>query len=207
MPDVGIKILTAFACLTGLVAIPSISGIMPNLLGCLIRWRESVNLHSSVSLSRMRNLAAIAVAPAFILMCSHFRLIPWTEDYGEWTALGYTALTSVLYATVRYLCRQVFRGNRLRPSDFLAATETIYSFFLLGVIMMSISFCTCFAVNAPSDVVTVVLKTEIIVLYAMSVLRETQIFTHYGGISSGFLYLCTLECLPTGLLIASMLLI
>lgn len=207
MPSVGIKILASFACLLAIVTVPAMNAVLPNLLSCLVKWRESVNLHSSVSLSRKRNIAAVAIIPAFILMCSHSRLLPWTEDCGEWLSLGWTALTFAVYVLVRYLCRHLFRGNRLRPSEFESATEAAYSFFLLTAIVMVISLCICFAANVSSSVTAMVFKVEITAIYAVFVLRETQIFTHYGGFSSGFLYLCTLECLPTGLLMASMQLI
>ncbi|MBQ0097165.1 MAG: hypothetical protein KBS53_05880 [Bacteroidales bacterium] len=207
MPDVGIKILTAFACLMVLIAVPSINAVAPSLLSCLLKWKESVNLHSSVSLSRLRNMAAAAIIPAFLLMCSHFRLIPWLEGYGEWQSLGYTALVFSAYILVRYLCRLLFRGNRMRPSDFFSATDAAYSFFLLMGIVMVLTFCICSVIHRPSESIAEVFKVEIIALYAVFVLRKTQILSHYGGISSGFLYLCTLECLPTGLLTASMLLI
>ncbi len=207
MSDVGIKILTAFACLVTLIAIPCINAVAPSLLSCLLKWKESVNLHSSVSLSRLRNVAAAAIIPAFLLICSHFRLIPWMEGYGEWESLGYTVLVFSSYVLVRYLCRLLFRGDRMRPADFFAAADAAYSFFLLTGIVMVLTFCICSAIHLPSESVTEVFRVEIIALYAVFILRKTQILSHYGGISSGFLYLCTLECLPTGLLTVSMLLI
>lgn len=207
MPDVGIKILEALACLSALVAVPSVNAVTPNLLGCLLKWKEAVNLHSSVSLSRMRNMAALALTPAFILLCSRYRLIPWTQDCGEWPSLGYTTLVLAVYLLIRYICRLLFKGHGLSNSEFSCAADTAYSFFLLTGIVMAVSFCICFAINTPAESVRRLFVVEITALYAMFVLRKTQILSHYGGIFSGFLYLCTLECLPTGILVASMLLI
>lgn len=207
MPDAGIRILAAFACLAVLVAIPSITAVFSSLLGCIWKWKESVNLYSSVSLSRHRNYAAAAIIPAFILLCAHFRLIPWLNGYGEWQSLGYTALVFSAYIMVRFLCRKIFQGKELRPSYFSSAADAAYSFFLLAGLTMFFTLCICSAISLPYESVSKTFRVEIIALYAIFVLRKTQILSHYGGISSGFLYLCTLECLPTGLLTASMLLI
>jgi hypothetical protein len=40
-------------------------------------------------------------------------------------------------------------------------------------------------------------------IYTVFILRKTQIFLSSGSIFASFLYLCALEILPTGVLIAS----
>ena len=68
------NILVIFAFLVVLLLLRRLVGIMPSLLACVIRWKESVNLEASVKLSRDRDDMALAMIVPFCLVAFRFRL-------------------------------------------------------------------------------------------------------------------------------------
>lgn len=206
MQDVVIKILTVFACLTFLWAISIFPRIGLSLLGCIVRWKESVNLHASVSLSRMRDSAAWLLVPTFLLLCSEFDIYPAIWPLEAWPSIARTSLVFAIYLIVRALCNLVFKGRKTERKDFYCANCCQRNFFIILVFIMALTFCVSFISGFTREMTRNVLGWEIVVVYAVHLLRKTQIFTHYVGFFAGFLYLCTLEILPTGLLVAPLLL-
>ena len=206
MPDEVIKILTVFACLTFLWAVSIFPRIGLSLLGCIVRWKESVNLHASVSLSRTRDYAAWLLVPAFLLLCSEYDIYPAVWPLEAWPSIAVTSLVFAGYLIVRALCNLVFRGRKINRQDFSCAICCQRNFFVILAFIMVLTFCISFIFGFAHEMTRSVLRWEIIVVYAVHLIRKTQIFAHYVGFLAGFLYLCTLEILPTGLLVAPLLL-
>lgn len=206
MPDAVIKILTVFACLTFLWGVSIFPQIGLSLLGCIVRWKESVNLHASVSLSRMRDSAAWLLVPTFLLLCSEFDIYPAIWPLEAWPSIVRTSLVFAAYLIVRALCNLVFRGRKIDRKDFYCAICCQRNFFIILVFIMALTFCVSFIFDFAHEVTGSVLDWEIVVVYTVHLIRKTQIFAHYVGFLAGFLYLCTLEILPTGLLVAPLLL-
>lgn len=206
MPNEVIKILTVLSCLAFLWAISILPGIALSLLGCIVRWKESVNLHTSVSLGRMRNYVVWLLMPAFILLCSEYDVYPAFGPFETWSPVVWTILVFVAYSIVRVLCNLAFKGRKISSKDFSCAVNCQRNFFVIIVFAMVLTFCISFIFGFSHELTSHLLRWEIIVIYALYLIRKTQIFAHYVGFLAGFLYLCTLEILPTGLLIAPLLL-
>lgn len=192
--------------MTFLWAISIFPGICLSLLGCIVRWKESVNLHASVSLSRMRDYAAWLLVPTFLLLCSEYDIYPAVWTLESWPSIARTSLVFAAYLLVRFLCNLVFKGKKIGNKDFFCAICCQRNFFVILVFIMALTFCICSASGLMHDTTGDILGWEIVVVYAVHLIRKTQIFAHYVGFLAGFLYLCTLEILPTGLLIAPLLL-
>lgn len=206
MPEGVIKILIVLACMAFLWAVSIFPGICLSLLGCIVRWKESVNLHASVSLSRMRDYAAWLLLPTFLLLCSEYDIYPPVWPFETWPSIARTSLIFAAYLLVRALCNLVFRGRKIARKDFFCAICCQRNFFVILVFIMAFTFCICSVFDIAHETAGDILGLEIVVVYAVHLIRKTQIFTYYVGFLAGFLYLCTLEILPTGLLIAPLLL-
>lgn len=205
MPDVVTKIIEVLACLTFLLAIPSLSSIGVNLLGCLIRWKECINLHSSVSLSRARNHAGWLLIPSFIVFCSEYAIYPSIEPFKDWPSIASTCAIFAAYLIARWLCNKILRGKKINTKEFNCAICCQRNFFIILVFIMTFTFLLSLIFTFAHETTSKIMLWEIIVVYAIHLIRKTQIFTYYVGFLAGFLYLCTLEILPTGLLIAPLL--
>lgn len=195
--------VVAACCAVLMLCLPSIVQVAPSLLRCMARARESEHLYNSSSLRRSRNIACAGLMPAFLLICSCFRVLPFTIWSDRWEALGWTVVTFAAYLALRLLCRLVF-AHRL-PDRFCreCAREVPYTFFATAAFICILTGLVCLLADVGPEKSGRVIQWEIGVLYMLGVIRKTQIFIQHRGIVAGILYLCTLEFLPTGMLIAS----
>lgn len=205
MPDAVTETFAILACLFFIVAIAGISEISTSLLGCLVWWKECVNIHASASLSRIRNYTAAFLIPAFITIFSRYFNYPSFPPFSNWPDSVWILMVFSAYITVRWICGTVFRMRKTKKDNFKCGTQCTRNFFVIMVLTISLTHVISVTTGIPDSITKEILKWEIIVTYAINLLRKTQIFVYYDGYFAGFLYLCTLEILPTGLLIAPLL--
>lgn len=199
----GMPYVVAALCLMFLAILPKIADIMPSVLGCCVRWKESWNLYRSLSLSRSRDLVAITMVMPYIILIGELNIYPPAGEGLSWEVFLTTGIALAAYVFVRLLCQLIFKGEKINREDYLCATRMQYTFF---VVLCSVSFITWFAFELTKfdkSLLASILTWEMLIVYSLFLIRKTQFFTARCGFFKAFLYLCTLEFLPTGLLIAS----
>ena len=67
-------ILALISALTAILLLGRLVNIFPSLMACTIRWKESVNLESSVKHSLDRDMLSIAMVLPFCLVADRFGL-------------------------------------------------------------------------------------------------------------------------------------
>ena len=206
----------AVAVLLVLLRIGDLQNIATMLPASFIRWKECVSLFNSVSMNRSKNRVARAMILPFILICTRFDLFPpaagWARELGGTPAADPFITTLIVagvfaaYLILRELCIVCFKGKKIERTEMKCACNSVYIFFISAVTLMFLTsgICTLFAAN--QEVIRKILLWILAVVYSICLLRKTQIFAYYRGFLAGILYLCTLEFLPTGLLIVSSLL-
>ena len=180
-------------------------GIFPSLIACLVRWKESVNLDASVQLSRDRDLMAIAMVLPFCLTAGRFSLYSpsWIGKFGADGRLGITIGIIVGYILLRKGLEHILRPKKMNAKTYKTACKSAHTFFIiLTLLLMAMGGIMSFA-NAPTIDIKNAMLWVSAATYAVFLLRKTQIFTSSCSFFSGFLYLCALEILPTGALVAS----
>lgn len=180
-------------------------GIFPSLMACLVRWKESVNLDASVQLSRDRDIMAVAMVMPFCLTAGKFALYSpaWFGQFGADARLGLTIGIIVGYLLLRKGLEHILRPRKMNPKTYATACKSSHTFFIiLTLLLMSMGGIMSFVNAAPMDIKNAMLWVSA-ATYAVFLLRKTQIFTSSCSFFSGFLYLCALEILPTGALVAS----
>ncbi len=180
-------------------------GIFPSLMACLVRWKESINLDASVQLSRDRDIMAIAMVMPFCLTAGKFSLYSpsWTGQFGADGKLGITIGAIIAYIMLRKGLEHVLRGKKINQKTYRSACKSSHTFFIiLTLLLMAMGGIMSFVNVAPMDIKNAMLWVSA-AIYAVFLLRKTQIFTSSCNFFSGFLYLCALEILPTGALVAS----
>lgn len=202
-PDWTLTAMIAAYCIALMLCLPAIVQVTPSLLRCIARARESEHLYNSSSLRRSRNIACMGLIPGFLMICARFRVLPSTTWAEYWEALGWTALTFAAYLAVRLMCRLIFAQRMQDRFCRECAREVPYTFFAMTAVIVILTGLACLFSNAGEEMSCKVLLWEIGVLYTFGIIRKTQIFIQHRGIVAGILYLCTLEFLPTGMLIAS----
>ena len=180
-------------------------GIFPSLMACIVRWKESVNLDASVQLSRDRDIMAIAMVMPFCLTAGKFDFYSpvWTGQFGADGKLGITIGVFIGYILLRKGLEHVFRPKKMNPKTYRTACKSSHTFFIiLTLTLMAMGSVMSFIDVAPMEIKNAMLWVSG-ATYAVFLLRKTQIFTSSCSFFSGFLYLCALEILPTGALVAS----
>ena len=198
-------IFTLLSLLAVICLLRRIIEIFPSLLASLIRWKESVNLFNSVKLSRDRNMIAISMVIPFTLIISASRIYSpaFLDPMSDDARFGITTGIFILYFGIRLLLERFCAPKRRNIQMYRCACRSAYTFFiLLTILLLSLwgILSVTGADTAASQNAMLWLSGSI---YLIFILRKTQFFASSCSIFTAFLYLCALEILPTGALVAS----
>ena len=134
----------------------------------------------------------------------------------EISAQFFTHLKAALAAGVvlaflifRRIMHALLPGRRLRlDSDSTRAlTRGILNYFICFAILMMLSISILYMFKASDEAIRLVISVELAALWLLSAVREGQILQQKCGGFTTFLYLCGLEFLPAGALVASALIL
>ena len=197
--------LALISILVVMILLRTIVEILPSVLACLVRWKENINIESSVRLSRDRDFSAIAMIIPFCLTAFKFRiydprLISVLPDKTRlWAVIG----VFVAYTLIRKAASMLIHPRRV-PQKTLAASEksanTFFIFLTLTLLLVG-SLCSFWGASLNAIRLTSVWLSALI--YGLYLVRKLQIFTSSCSLFAAFLYLCALEILPTGILVVS----
>ena len=199
------KIFLAFGLIFFLLIIRTFVGLVPSLLATVIRWKESLNLEASVKLSRDRNTVATC---AVFLFCATVI----THDLYDMTCLqglspdGHFWVLIGIFCT--YIATRAFLGHTLKPrrmqtKTYKAVVSVSYSFFIVMTMLLLMTSGIAAVFDIDSECTRTAMLWISAPTYLLHLIRKLQIFNSSFSIFAGFLYLCALEILPTGALIAS----
>ena len=121
---------------------------------------------------------------------------------GQLPTLGIFTGIFITYLLVRRLLGTIFRPGEMDGKAWSAARMLFPTFFCSATL-------PCLAVagilsytGLDDSTIRMILIYVLTFFYLVFLFRKTQIFSHYCSVFSTILYLCTLEILPTGLLVA-----
>lgn len=198
-------ILALISTLTAILLLRRMVNIFPSLMGCTIRWKESVNLEASVKHSLDRDMLAIAMILPFCLVADRFRL--YAPDFMSGLApsirLALTIGIFTGYILFRTLISKMVRPHKMQPKTYRTAERAAFTFFIiLTIILLAMGGVMSFIKMNESVIRTAMLCVSALI-YALFMLRKLQIFASGCSFFAAFLYLCALEFVPTGVLVAS----
>lgn len=200
------RIVIAVAVVLLLIDLVDLLSIFPALTHNIKTSRGAISLEHSVSVARSRNISAALMSIPFCLLCDRYALYP----AAFWQAMPYGISLAVVagvlaaFLIVRHIIHLlVTHPGRHDQEKSHAVHRVMYTFFIVLVIVMLLTVGFLILKKAPDDTVRRVLYWEMIGLYAFAFFREGQILASYCNGFSTILYLCGLEIIPMGLLIAS----
>ncbi len=199
------NILALISTLIIITLLKRLVNIFPSLIACTTRWKESVNLEASVKNSYDRDIIAAGMVIPFILAADKFRLYDpsFMEGAGDNLRIAITFGVFIAYLMIRKLIYLMIKTRKVRKKTLDAATKVSYTFFILLVLLiLSVGSVMSF-IGIETEIIKSAMLWISASIYALLLLRKMQIFISGFSIFAGFLYLCALEILPTGLLIAS----
>ncbi len=199
------EILALISTLTVISLLKRLVNIFPTLLACMNRWKESVNLEGSVKNSYDRDILAIAMVIPFCLTAERFRLYApsFMEGPGENLHIGLTFGVFFAYCLVRILALTMTRTGKIDKKRCDIANKVSYTFFIILTLVLVATGGVLSFFDVEPEVTRDAMLWISAFIYALLLVRKTQIFSSGCSIFTSFLYLCALEIIPTGLLIAS----
>lgn len=199
------KTLALISLLIALLLLKTMVGVFPSLVACLTRWKESVNLDASVQLSRNRDITSLALVIPFCLTVTRFRLydphfMVGLNDNGR---LAVTIGILIGWMLLRTFLEHLLRPRKGNPKAYGTARKAAYTYLcILTLLLMLTGGIMAFVDAAPETIKTAMLWISA-TIYAVLLLRKTQILISSYSFFASFLYLCALEIIPTGALVAS----
>jgi len=201
-----LSICVAATCLLVMLALPRLFKILPFLLGGMVRWKEAQHLADSPKLRTDCNVAALCLTFPIIFSLARFCLHPRCEALQPWQALLTTAIILGGYIILRSLIRLIARprkSSHTATDSYKFAAVVPVMFYVLGGILLILTGLFGLALHADYGLIRRIMYWEIGVCYGLCIIRRFQIFMYYRSFFTGFLYLCTLEIVPTGALMLS----
>ena len=199
------NILALISVIFIVVILKRIAGILPYIVACLSRWKENINIYTSLKLRRDRDIVAIAMIIPFCLLATNFRLIDmeFMSDFTTDARLGITAGILTGYLLLRQSVIAAMRFTKISSTTYYAATSTEHTYFIvLSILLLATGgFLSVIGVNL--NAVRIAMFCLSGAIYAAFLFQKLQIFSSSCSFFMSFLYLCALEILPTGVLIAS----
>lgn len=188
-----------------LLQLNTLAGIFPSLMACLIRWKESVNLDASVKLSRDRDILTLCLIIPFCLTAFRFNLYSpsWMGNMSPTPKLAVTIGIFVAYITVRSLMEYGCRSKKLNSKTYRTACKSSYTFFSVLTLTLLLMGGIMSFMEVNSESIKNAMLWVSTLIYALFLIRKFQIFISSCSFFSAFLYLCALEMIPTGALVAS----
>ncbi|MBR0052602.1 MAG: hypothetical protein IJP73_01725 [Bacteroidales bacterium] len=197
-------LLVVASILLFLLILRSFLTVLPYLRDTVLRARGSAALENSVKVSRDRNLvAAVFLLPA-VLLIYRYRLYDPSFLQGVGPDIRLLVIAGVFfgYLLLRYLLSRWARPRR-RYDDYQMAYRAGYTFFILLMMLALATVGILYLAGVDDLIINRFLLIESGVIYLIYLLRRGQILSVSCNPLTTFLYLCGLELLPTGLLVAS----
>ena len=179
--------------------------IFPSLRACLIRWKENINLESSVKLSRDRDILTLAFIIPFCMTVNRFGLyeLKFMKGMGEFASFGVVFGIFFLYVTLRILLTKILRPKRNNKRMYAIADKCANSYFIILTLLLLLTAGLLGFFDVPIEGIHDAMLWISGATYLLYSIRKLQIFLSSYSIFTAFLYLCALDFIPTGALVAS----
>ena len=204
-PCISFTILVGLALILFLLTVRIVIELMPSLIATAIRWKESLNLEASVKLSRDRNLIALcATVPFSLTAFAHNLYNPafltgFSADAQLWISIGIFGTFVIVRTTLEHM----LKPRRIQAKSYKAIVNVGYSFFIILTMLLLLIACISYLLGTSEEHTKNAMLWISGLIYLLYIIRKLQIFNSFSSFFAGFLYLCALEILPTGVLITS----
>ena len=197
--------LALISVIAVMMLLKTIVSIFPSILASVIRWKENINIESSVRLSRDRDFSSYAMVIPFCLLAFRFRIYNpsfianMPDNARLWSILGIFAA----YLLLRKTAALLGRPHRMPQKTYQAAEKSANTFFIFLTLILLLTGSVSTFLDAPQEGIRTACIWLSALIYGLYLIRKAQIFMSSCSIFAAFLYLCALEILPTGILVVS----
>lgn len=201
-------VLIVFFTILALFTLKRFLNILPRLLDSLTRWKACLSIDASIQIKSDRNFLGLLYTIPIALMADKFNLLH--IDALNIVPEGWRGLSMTVLVFIWLLLRRLmflFCAARTRKFDLLrTAYQSFFNYWILIGFLIVCTATISLVIGLSSELTGKVILYEIAALYLIAVLRKSQILNSFCNPFVTFLYLCALEFLPTGALIAGVIL-
>ncbi len=197
------RILGLVSLLAVLLTLRKFLNIASSLIACVWRAKENVNLESSVSLARDRNVVCGILMVPLCIAIAYYNLwcIEVFDGLSPELRLLVTAGILLVLSGVRALLARLLEPKGVNQKTYAAIKNCWRNFaILVGLVGLLVIGVLDFA-GAETELIRLVTLCVAGFGYLVYLVRKLQIFAGVGTVFSTILYLCILELLPTGILV------
>lgn len=196
-------LVTVFVVLA-LLLIKNFLHVLPFLWDSVFRARGSVALENNVRVARERNQQVFVLMIPAILFIYRYRLYDarfLQSLEGNWR-LAAVAGVFLAYLLLRFLMYLILKPKR-RSDHYRMAHRAGFTFFILLLLPAIAGVIILYFFRANDFIIKSFLYILAALTYLVFLVRKSQILSLSCNPLLTFLYLCGLEILPTGALIAT----
>ena len=197
--------LTTLCVIVSIIFLKKLVNVIPSLLGCTARWKEALNLEYSMKLSRDRNIVFMTLVLPFCLLVNRYGIYSpdFIRDLSPSASLLVTAGVFIAYIIIREGAQFFFGSKKISKETSNASHMAFYTFFCTATLVTLATSGILHFTNLSDTTTGNIITYELAAFYIILTVRRYQIFSNSCSLFSTLLYLCTLEILPTGILIMS----
>lgn len=195
---------TAVVCaILFLVFLGTFLRVMPAVLESMGRWKANLEIEDSLQLSKNRNLVAAILYVPLVMIFYHYEIFhpDFLEQIPKLWQFPTVVAIFVAYLLLRaFLNWQIEMQNR-SSKTFIAANRSFFNFTILLFLLMFMIVIVFHLFHASMGIERTVLIIAFFALYGFYLFRKGEIFGSVCNPLTTFLYFCTLEIIPTGLMV------
>ena len=197
--------LAVFFTLLFLLNLRSLLKVAPSLADCVTRWKGNVDLEDSIQLSRSRNwVFAILFIPICMVVYAYDLFNPdIIKNYPPLLRLAVVTGVMVAYLLLRAFLNWQLEMHNYRSKTFTAANHSFYNYAIILFFLLFFTGAISHALSGDPELTRKLLTWVSGISYLFYIIRRGQIFASACNPFSTFLYLCSLELLPTAALVLS----
>lgn len=202
-------VMTALFTLLVLVTLKNFLNIAHDLFDSLSRWKASLNIEASVQKMEDRNLLGYIYIIPVAMIADRYSFIPAklaTQVPVNWHCLVPLGAI-VVWLLLKHLVYRIIAIKVRRVETFRIAHKSFYNYWILAALLMIVTAGIMSLAHTPEPLGRQILMYELGGMYLLGILRESQILSSAYSPIAVFLYLCALELIPSGALVAAAILL
>lgn len=177
--------------------------VMPSVLGSMTRWKANLEIEDSLQFSKSRNIIAAVLFVPLVMIFYNFGIFhpAFLDSVPKLWRFPLVVAIFTFYLVLRSFLNWQLELQNYSSNTFTAANNSFYNFTIILFLTLFVSMMLLKPFQIGDDALRVVLTVIFFISYAFYIYRRGQIFASACGPLPTFLYLCTLEIIPTGMMV------
>jgi hypothetical protein len=195
---------TAVVCtILFLIFLGTFLHLMPALMNGVIRWKGNLELEDSLQLSKSRNIIAAILYIPVVMIFYHFGIFrpAFLDSIPSLWRFPVVVGIFMAYLLLRWFLNWQIELQNFSSKTFTAANNCFFSFTIILFLALFIVIIIMKPFTNNDHVTSIVLTIAFFAFYCFHIYRRGQIFASVCNPLTTFLYLCTLEIIPTGMMV------